>query len=244
MLTRFRDLRLLTPPGVFAPRSDAGVLLDAALPRLHGDLLDLCAGSGVLALTAAPRAASVVAVDLSRTAATAIRANALLNRRHVEVRRGDLFTAVGSRRFDMILTNPPYVPTPPGAPPLLGSKAWEGGPRGRDLLDRICAGAATHLRPGGEVLIVQSALADVDRTLALLEADGLAAAVIAEQRGPYGAIALARMDYLTRAGLVADPADQERVVVIRGLRAGRAGPRAVAAVSTSRRSLFGRRTSG
>jgi release factor glutamine methyltransferase len=219
MLTRFRDLRLITPPGVFAPRSDAGVLLDAALPRLHGDVLDLCSGSGVLALSAAPRAASVLAVDLSRTAAATIRANALLNRRRVEVRRGDLFAAVGSRRFDVILTNPPYVPTPPGAQSVLGSRAWEGGPRGRDLLDRICAGAAAHLRPGGELLIVQSALADVDGTIALLQRDGLAADVVAEQRGPYGAIALARMEYLEREGLVADPAEPERVVVVRGLRA-------------------------
>ena len=229
MLTRFRDLRLVTPPGVFAPRSDAGVLLDAALPRLHGDVLDLCAGSGVLALAVAPRAASVLAVDLSRTAAAAIRANALLNRRRVEVRRGDLFAAVGSRRFDVILTNPPYVPTPPGAQSVPGSQAWDGGPRGRDLLDRICAGAAPHLRPGGEVLIVQSALADVDRTLALLRADGLAVGVIAEQRGPYGAIARARMDYLEREGLVADPAEPERVVVIRGLRAAVPSLHAVAA---------------
>jgi release factor glutamine methyltransferase len=218
MLTRFRDLRLVTPAGVFAPRSDAGVLLDAALPRLHGDVLDLCAGSGVLALAVAPRAASVVAVDLSRTAAATIRANALLNRRRVEVRRGDLFRAVGSRRFDVILTNPPYVPTPPGARAVLGARAWEGGPRGRDLLDRICAGAAAHLRPGGEVLIVQSALADVDRTLALLRQGDLAADVIAEQHGPYGAIALSRMDYLQREGLVANRSEPERVVVIRGLR--------------------------
>jgi release factor glutamine methyltransferase len=223
VLTRFRDLRLITPPGVFAPRSDAGVLLDAALPRLHGDVLDLCAGSGVLALSAAPHATTVLAVDLSRTAAATIRANALLNRRRVEVRRGDLFRAVGSRRFDVILTNPPYVPTPPGARAALGSPAWEGGPRGRDLLDRICAGAAHHLRPGGEVLIVQSALADIDRTLALLAAEGLEADVIAEQHGPYGAIVLARMDYLRDAGLVADPGELERVVVVRGLRPAAAG---------------------
>jgi release factor glutamine methyltransferase len=231
VLTRFRGLRLVTPPGVFAPRSDAGVLLDAALPRLRGDVLDLCAGSGVLAISAARRAASLLAVDVSRTATAAIRVNAILNRRRVEVRRGDLFAAVGSRRFDVILTNPPYVPTPPGARPVLGSPAWEAGPRGRDLLDRICAGAAAHLRPGGELLIVQSALADIDRTLRLLRADSLAADVIAEQRGPYGAIALARMEYLEREGLVADRGEPERVVVVRGLRAAAVGaPVATAAV--------------
>jgi release factor glutamine methyltransferase len=229
VLTRFRDLRLVTPPGVFAPRSDAGVLLDAAVPRLRGDVLDLCAGSGVLGLAAAPHAASVLAVELSRTAAATIRLNALLNRRRVEVRRGDLFAAVGSRRFDVILTNPPYVPTPPGARAALGARAWEGGPRGRDLLDRICAGAAAHLRPGGEVLIVQSALADVGRTLELLRGDGLAADVIAEQQGPYGAIAQSRMDYLEAAGLVADPREPERVVVVSGLRPAASREPAVAA---------------
>jgi release factor glutamine methyltransferase len=218
MLTRFRDLRLVTPPGVFAPRSDAGVLLDAALPRLHGDVLDLCAGSGVVALAAASRVRSVLAVDLSRMAVIAIRANALLNRRRVEVRRGDLFAAVGSRCFDVILTNPPYVPTPPETPAVLGATAWEGGPLGRDLLDRICAAAGGHLRPGGEVLIVQSALAGIERTLALLRQSGLAAGVIAEQEGAYGAIARSRMDYLEREGLVRDREAPERVVVICGER--------------------------
>lgn len=222
-MTRFRDLRLITPPGVFAPRSDAGVLLDAALPRLRGDVLDLCAGSGVLALAAAQHAASILAVDLSRRAAATIRVNALLNRRRVEVRRGDLFAAVGSRRFDVILTNPPYVPSPPGARSGGRARAWEGGPRGRALLDRICAGAADHLRPGGEIVIVHSALADIARTLELLRGDGLAADVLAEQWGPYGAIARSRMDYLEAAGLVDDRHAPEQVAVIRGRRAGEAG---------------------
>jgi release factor glutamine methyltransferase len=218
VLTPFRDLRLFTPPGVFAPRSDAGVLLDAALPRMRGDVLDLCSGSGVLALAAAPHAASVLAIDMSRMAAGTIRVNALLNRRRVEVRRGDLFAAVGSRRFDVILTNPPYVPTPPGAEARLGSPAWEGGPRGRDLLDRICADAHAHLRPGGEVLIVHSALADFDRTLELLAQSGLTAAIVAEQEGPYGSIVRSRLDYLESAGLLRDRAEPERVAVVSGVR--------------------------
>ena len=218
VLTRFRDLRLVTPPGVFAPRSDAGVLLDAAIPRLRGDVLDLCSGSGVLALAAAPHAASVVAVDMSRMAAAAVRVNAILNRRRVEVRRGDLFAAVGSRRFDVILTNPPYVPTPPGAEARLGSPAWEGGALGRDLLDRIRTDVHAHLRPGGEVLIVHSALADFDRTLELLAQSGLTAAIVAEQEGPYGSIVRSRLDYLESAGLLHDRNEPERVAVLSGIR--------------------------
>jgi release factor glutamine methyltransferase len=216
VLTRFRDLRLVTPPGVFAPRSDAGMLLDAALPRVRGDILDLCAGSGVFALSAAPHAETVVAVDVSRAAVAAIRANALLNGRRIGVHRSDLFQAVGARRFDVILTNPPYLPTPPGAAAVLGARAWEAGPRGRAILDRICLEAPAHLRPGGEILIVQSALADTGRTLTLLRRHGLAAAVIAEHHGPYGKIARSRLPYLEQEGLVRNRHELEQVVVICG----------------------------
>jgi release factor glutamine methyltransferase len=217
VLTRFGDLRLLTPPGVFRPRSDARLLLDAALPRVQGEVLDLCAGSGVLALASAPHAAAVVAVDISRTAVAAIRVSALLNRRRVEVRRGDLFRPIGRRRFDVILVNPPYVPTPPGAAGL-GARAWDGGPHGRDVLDRICDEAPSHLRPGGAVLIVQSALANIHRTLALLRRHGIAASTIAEHEGPYGEIAQSRLAYLQARGLVATKDELERLVVICGQR--------------------------
>jgi release factor glutamine methyltransferase len=225
VLTRFRDLRLVTPPGVFRPRSDAGMLLDAALPRLRGEVLDLCSGSGVLALAAAPHATAVVAVDISRTAVAAIRASALLNRRRIEVRRGDLFGAVRGRRFDTILCNPPYLPTPPDAPAVLGAQAWEGGPRGRDLLDRICTGARAHLRPEGELLIVQSEVADAERTLALLRGGGLDASVIARHEGPYAPIARSRLAYLRREGMVDDPDAPEHMVVISGRAAFRADRR-------------------
>ena len=89
-------------------------------------------------------------------------------------------------------------------------------PRGRDVLDRICAGAPAHLRPGGDVLIVQSEVADSARTVAPLRSGGLTAGVIAEQDGPYAPIVRSRLDYLERSGLVADRGRPERVVVIRG----------------------------
>src|SRR3954468_17982802 len=94
MLTTFRDLRLLTPRSVFAPRSDAGMLLDAAAGHVHGDVLDLCCGSGVIGLSVAPAAKHVTAVDASRVAVAATRLNALVNRRRVRALRGDLFGPV------------------------------------------------------------------------------------------------------------------------------------------------------
>ena len=168
-VTRFGDLWLLTPPSVFAPRSDAEVLLDAAAGRVRGRVLDLCTGSGVLALSAQPFADEVTAVDASRTAALAARTNALINRRPIEVFHGDLFAPVAGRLFDTIISNPPYLPVAGGRDRRLGSRAWNGGIDGRSVIDRICRGAANHLAPRGEVLLVQSSLTRVGPTIELLE---------------------------------------------------------------------------
>src|SRR5436305_11453289 len=97
---------ILPLPGVFRPPSDAWLLaryIEAEqLPR-SASALDLCTGSGVLALSAARAGASrVVAVDVSRRAVLATRLNAALNRLSVQAVRGDLFAAVPRERFDLI----------------------------------------------------------------------------------------------------------------------------------------------
>ena len=214
LITRFRDLWLVCPPGVFAPRSDAGMLIDAAGERIHGDVLDLCAGTGVLALSAAPYADRVTAVDTSRMAVTTAWLNACVNRRPVEVRRGDLFSAVAGRRFDVILSNPPYLPTPAGQPSPIGAAAWEGGPDGRRLVDRICHQAADHLRPGGELLLVHSSLCGIDESLAQLAGGGLKTEVVAVREGSLGPLARARLGHLTRLGALENGQSTERIVVI------------------------------
>src|SRR5437763_2724499 len=108
-------MRLIPVPGVFKPHSDSWMLAEhVRRERLTGDagVLDLCAGSGVLAITAALCGArSVTAVDVSRRAVLAIRLNAQLNGVSVRAVRGDLFAPVAGRRFGLIVSNPPYVPS-------------------------------------------------------------------------------------------------------------------------------------
>jgi ribosomal protein L3 glutamine methyltransferase len=151
---------------VIVPRSYIGELLAARadfLPAAQevSSILDLCTGSGCLAILAAlafPHA-KVTASDISpealEVAKINIREYGLEDR--IELIEGDLFAPLRGRRFDLILANPPYVAAeeigafPPEfcAEPLL---AHAGGNDGLDIVRRIIAGAAAHLTDNGGIL--------------------------------------------------------------------------------------------
>jgi release factor glutamine methyltransferase len=226
--------RLVTLPGVFRPISDsrflADVLREQTLPP-QARALDLCTGSGILALTAALRGArDVTAVDVSRRAVLTVRLNARLNGVKVRALRGDLFAPVAGLRFDAITSNPPYVPSDDDTLPTTGpQRAWEAGRDGRLVLDRIVAAAADHLRPGGFVLLTHSSVLGTERTIAGLEATGLQAEVVARRRGPLGPLMSARVQALEADGLLAPGQRHEDVVIVRGRKPAHRGPARAAA---------------
>jgi release factor glutamine methyltransferase len=214
-------MRIVAPPGVFKPIVDTWMLAEELRrhPRLAGaEVLDLCTGSGALAVAAAVHGARrVTAVDVSHRAVLTARLNARLNGARVRTLRGDLLAPVAGERFDLIMSNPPYVPSGGGALPRRGrERAWEGGPAGRALLDRICDDAPRHLRPGGSLLLVQSSISGEQATLERLRAAGLEARVIARRRGPLGPLMGARAAALERQGLLAPGAREEELIVIEG----------------------------
>ena len=116
-------MRLVTLPGVFRPISDTWLLADALDReplRPGARVLDLCSGSGAIAIRAALSGRDTTAVDVSRRAVLTVRLNAALNRVRVRALRGDLFDAVADEQFDAIVSNPPYVPAPTDALPVRG----------------------------------------------------------------------------------------------------------------------------
>jgi ribosomal protein L3 glutamine methyltransferase len=154
------------------PRSYLGEILDGdlfvgeeySLIRDAGSIrsvLDLCTGSGCLAILAALRfpKAKVDAVELSKDALDLARRNVTEHRlgKRVRLRRGDLFAPIKDARYDLIIANPPYVDgegmasLPPECrhePPL----AFEGGRDGISVIRRILDGAGRHLNRGGGLL--------------------------------------------------------------------------------------------
>ena len=177
----FMGLRLRVTPNVLIPRQDTETLVEAALIDLRQrpgepEVLDLCAGSGCIGLSLASLAphARVTLADVSREALDVARDNMRILGLKTELRQGDLFEAVDDRRYDVIVSNPPYIPRPA----LDGLQrevrfeprlALDGGEDGLDCYRRISAGAAAHLNPGGS-LYLEVGIDEAEAVLTLLKA--------------------------------------------------------------------------
>ena len=162
----FAGLRFYVDERVIVPRSLIGEFIHDEFrpwidPRGVTRILDLCTGSGCIAIAAAlafPEA-EVDAADISRDALAVAQQNVdhYHLRGRVHLVRSDLFAGLAGRTYDLILTNPPYVdaadmaalPAEYRAEPEL---ALASGPSGLDAIIRILAAAPAHLNPGGALI--------------------------------------------------------------------------------------------
>lgn len=161
----FWSLDLAVTPAVLIPRPETELLVELALDRLPQDVAcavaDLGTGSGAIALAVAHERplARVCATDLSADALAVARANARsLGLDNVEFAQGVWCEPLGGTRFDLIVSNPPYIATDD---PHLGRgdlrheplSALASGVDGLDAIRAIIATTPAHLSPGGWLLI-------------------------------------------------------------------------------------------
>jgi release factor glutamine methyltransferase len=183
--TEFWGLPFHIDQHVLVPRPDTETVIEVAR-SLRPDrtapcrVLDLCTGSGVIAISLAKEltAARVIATEVSEAAVALARKNAERNgvADRVDVRLGDLWEPVAGERFDLIASNPPYIAS--SVIDTLQAEvkreprvALDGGPDGMAFYDRICAAARIHLEPGG-ALVVEHGFDQADAVRARFTAAG------------------------------------------------------------------------
>ena len=182
---RWHGLTVTVPTGVFHPGLffSTGLLateIERRSPRGRS-VLDVGCGSGLLSLAAARAGAVVTAVDINIEAVRTTASNASANGVDVEVLHSDLFAALGERRFDLVVVNPPYFAKDPVDD---AERAWFAG---ADLgyFERFFAGLGDHIETGpvlGTTLMVLSEGCDTDTINAAATRHGFTSRVAVSKR--------------------------------------------------------------
>jgi len=178
---------------VYEPAEDTLLLASNLKPEKGDAVLDIGTGCGILAVLTASKAKHVVALDINPNAARCSHRNAKANgvSERLDVVCGDLFRPLRENvLFDLILFNAPYLPTEEDEQVDWVDYAWSGGRGGRETIDRFVADVSRHMNLKGRVLLVQSTLSGVERTLEELKAQGLMAGILAQREVAFETITL------------------------------------------------------
>ena len=175
-------------PDVYDPAEDTFLLLQTIHARPGIAVLDLGTGCGIIALACARNGASVVASDINPHAVHNCRRNQERNRSRLTgtlaVRHGDLFSVLRpDERFDLIVFNPPYVPTPSEET----MEAWldlatSGGDDGLQVTTRFITGVRRYLAPAGAAYIIVSSRSPQTAIHRLLRENQLKGTIVGTQR--------------------------------------------------------------
>ena len=187
----FYGRRFEVSPAVLIPRPETELVVEVALQALEQSrlarprILDLCTGSGCLAVTLALEVAEaqVRASDICSLALEVAQANSATYHleRRLKFYQGDMFEAIPAARqpFDLIVSNPPYVATDAGPRPESGVVRHEpnlalfAGRDGLDLIRKLIQQAPEYLNPGG-TLVIEMAPFQIEGMEALMQERGFA----------------------------------------------------------------------
>jgi len=147
------DRTPMRPDYVLGASPASTTLAQLSIPDEVASALDLGTGCGVQSVHLATHASRVTATDVNQRALDLARLTTGLNGLDVDLRKGSLYEPVAADRFDLIVTNPPYVVSPPSTD--AGRLMYrEGGFRGDDLVRAVVEGAPARLNPGGTLQVL------------------------------------------------------------------------------------------
>ncbi|ABK14076.1 MAG: methyltransferase [Methanothrix sp.] len=167
---------------VYPPSEDTYLLMRAAISEASaGDsVIEIGCGSGVISASLIGKVRSILATDINPHA---VRAAASLG---IPAVRADLFHGINSK-FDLILFNPPYLPTEDGLDLNPEDDRWlstalDGGADGREVIERFLKGVKNIMSPRGRLLLLISSLTGLDEVQELARRSGFNTEIVAMER--------------------------------------------------------------
>ena len=189
----FKDHVFEVDEHVYEPAEDTFLVAEKLDTKKDDIVLEIGTGCGILAILAAKTAKKVVAIDINPYAIECTKRNAknknLLKR--IDFRQGNLFEPIkNGEQFSLIIFNSPYLPSEPDEEKSWIGKAWAGGKTGRQVIDPFIASAPDYLATNGRILLVQSSLSDVKKTIKMFDELNFQAKVVSELKFPFESIVL------------------------------------------------------
>lgn len=169
----YKGLKIETHPEVYDPAEDTFLLLDAIKTSRGDTIFEIGTGTGIIALYCAKQGADVVCSDINPFSVELVKKNHKLNepllKGRFDVRMGNLYSVLGNDEFfDIIVFNPPYLPTK--QEDLVGGSSWfdvsvDGGVDGLNVVKRFLEGLPLFLKESGRAYFVFSSLSDKEKLL-------------------------------------------------------------------------------
>jgi release factor glutamine methyltransferase len=184
----FGDCKFNVSEDVYEPAEDSFLFAENLTVEDGDYVLDMGTGCGILGIVAAAVTAKVIAIDINPHAVRCAQENARLNgvSDKLFLVQGDLFTPLKTeRQFDSILFNAPYLPTDCDETCSWIGRAWAGGATGRQIIDRFICESPKHLKQGGQILLMQSTLSDIEKTTLRFKKHGLRTTIVAKRDLPF-----------------------------------------------------------
>lgn len=177
----FGDLRLETHPLVYEPAEDSALLAKNLEVKKGDEVLDIGTGTGIQAIVAARKGGHVLAVDINTKALRLAENNASANGAgNIVFRKSDLFSNIGEKeKFDLIVFNPPYVPSKEGD---MHARSWAGGKGGREVMVQFIRRAHAHLKEGGRIQLLVSSLNNLEKVKKIFSSKGFDVEVVAKEK--------------------------------------------------------------
>lgn len=183
-MIEYKGITIYTNEEVYEPAEDTFLFAENLELSRRDEVLEIGTGTGLIAICASQNSRKVIATDINKAAISCALKNVVTNHAYnVELREGNLFEPVHEEKFDVVLFNTPYLPTAKDEKLEENiNAAFDGGPDGRDTIDAFLDGVKDVLKKEGRIQMVQSSLADNDKTIQRLKALGFQVEISASSK--------------------------------------------------------------